>query len=272
MRASPSFIRLIEGVRRPKEATPGSDAAGVVEAVGKNVTDLKPGDAAFGVRTGAFAEYVSGGAFVPKPGNLTFEEAAAVPVAGMTALQALRDKGGIQPEQRVLVNGAGGGVGTFAVQLAKAFGADVTGVTSADNLDLVRSIGADQVIDYSREDFTRGTQRYDLIVDVGGTPSLSACLRALTPGGTLVLVGAGKGVGGPMARLVAGVARARLLRHRIVAFIAKVTNEDLLTLKELIEGGKVTPVIDKTYPLSEAAEALRYVETERARGKVVITV
>jgi NADPH:quinone reductase-like Zn-dependent oxidoreductase len=272
VRASPVIVRLIEGVRSPKEKRLGGDAAGQVKAVGKDVTHVKPGDEVFGIRTGAFAEYVSGRNFVPKPTNLTFEQAAAVPVAGITALQAVRDHGRIQAGQRVLVTGAGGGVGTFAVQLAKAFGAEVTGVTNTGNLDLVRSIGADHVIDYSREDFTKRGQRYDVIVDVAGKPSLSACRRALAPGGTLVLVGAGSGVGGPLGRMFAGLVRSRVLRQRLVGFIAKVNREDLVTLRELIEAGKVTPVIDRTYPLSETAEALRYLETGRARGKVVITV
>ena len=272
VRASPSVVRVVEGIRRPRAATPGGDVAGIVEEVGAGVTALRPGDAAFGVRTGAFAEFVSGSAFVAKPANLSFEEAAAMPIAGMTALQALRDKAGVSPGQRVLVNGAGGGVGTFAVQLAKAMGTEVTGVTSSESVDLVRSLGAHDVIDYTKEDFAGRSQRYDVIIDIGGTPSLAACRRALTPDGVLVLVGAGKGRGGPLARLVAGTARQRVLRQRIVGFIAKVTTEDLLALKELAEAGKVCSVVDRTYPLGETAEALRYVEQGHARGKVVITI
>jgi len=272
MRGLPYFIRLSGGLRRPKGGTPGVDAAGVVEAVGKDVTHVSPGDEVFGARNGAFAEYVSGRTFVPKPTNLTFEQAAAVPVAGCTALQALRDKGGLRPGRRVLVNGAGGGVGTFVVQIAKALGAEVTAVTSTGNLELVRSIGADHVIDYTRDDFTKAGQRYDLIIDVGGTPSLSACRRALAPDGTLVLVGAGQGFGGPLPRMLAGLVRSRILKQRVVAFIAQVNKEDLLFLKELIEAGKVTPIIGRTYPLSETAEAIRHLETGHARGKVVITV
>jgi NADPH:quinone reductase-like Zn-dependent oxidoreductase len=272
VRAAPFIVRLVEGIRRPRDPLLGGDGAGQVEAVGKEVTDLHVGDEVFGVRSGAFAEYVSGRNFVPKPTSLTFEEAAAVPIAGLTALQAIRDKGKLRPGQRVLVNGAGGGVGTFVVQLAKAFGADVTAVTTTANLELLRSIGANHVIDYTREDFTRGEQRYDLILDVGGTPSLAAQRRALTPHGTLVLVGAGKGAGGPMASLLAALVRSRLLRQRVVSFIAKVDREDLVTLKELIDAGKVTPVIDRTYPLAETADALRYLETGHARGKVVVTV
>ncbi len=215
---------------------------------------------------------MSGRTFVPKPANLTFEQAAAVPIAACTALMALRDKGGVQPGQRVLVNGAGGGVGTFAVQIAKAFGADVTAVTSTGNLDLLRSIGADRVIDYTREDFTRGDQRYDLIIQVGGNRSIGASRRALDPAGRFVLVGAGNGAGGPLGRMLEGLVRSRLLRQRVVVFIASVTIENLLTLKELIEAGKIKPVIDRTYALSETSEALRYVEDGHARGKVVITV
>jgi NADPH:quinone reductase-like Zn-dependent oxidoreductase len=272
VRAQPSFVRLVEGLRRPKSPQLGGDAAGVVEGVGKNVAHLRVGDEAYGIRTGAFAEYVSGRSFVRKPRNLTFEQAAAVPIAGITALQGLRDKGGLKSGQRVLINGAGGGVGTFAVQLAKAFGAHVTAVTHGDNTDLMRSLGADEVIDYTRDDFTRGTPRYDLVLDVGGTPSLGACRRALAPGGTLVCVGASRGPGGPMFGLLAALVRSRLLRQRVVSFIAKVRTEDIETLTDLIEAGKVTPVVERTYELSEIADALGQVESGRARGKVVVTV
>jgi NADPH:quinone reductase-like Zn-dependent oxidoreductase len=272
VRGSPFALRLDEGLRRPRTSVAGIDAAGHVEEVGKAVTHLQPGDEVFGVGNGAFAEYVSGRTFVPKPVNLTFEHAAAVPVAGWTALQALRDKGSIQPGQKVLVNGAGGGVGTFVVQIAKVFGADVTGVSRTANLDLVRSIGADHVIDYTREDFTRSGSRYDLIVDVGGNRSLSACRRALAPDGTLVLVGAGKGPGGPVGRFLAASVRSRLLKQRVAAFVSWESADDLLTLKELIEAGKVAPVIDRTYPLTRTAEAIRYLESGHARGKVIITV
>ena len=272
VRASPLLVRLTEGIRRPRVTALGADAAGVVEAVGRDVTHVKPGDAVFGIRTGAFAEYVSGRNFVPKPTNVTFAQAAAVPVAGITALQAVRDKGVVKAGQRVLVNGAGGGVGTFAVQIAKALGASVTGVTSTANLDLVRSIGADHVIDYTREDFTSSGQRYDVIVDVGGNRSLADCRRTLTRDGTFVAVGAGQGNGGPMGRLIGGTLRSRLLKQRVEVFIAAVEKDDLLTLKELIEAGKVRPIVDRTYPLSQTAEALRYVEEGRARGKVVIAI
>jgi NADPH:quinone reductase-like Zn-dependent oxidoreductase len=262
----------MEGFRRPRTAALGGDAAGVVEAVGKEVTHVAPGDEVYGVRTGAFAEYVSGRRFVAKPSNLSFEQAAAVPVAALTALQAVRDKGRIQPGQRVLIIGAGGGVGTFCVQLAKAFGGLVTAVTSTEKMDLMRAIGAEHVLDYTREDFTKRPERYDLIIDVAGKPSLRACRRALAPNGTLVMVGAGHGTGGPLARMVAAVVRSRLLRQRVVMFMAKVNNPDLVTLRELIEAGTVTPVIDRTYPLAETPAALRYVQTEKATGKVVLAV
>ncbi len=274
LRGKPYAARpMMGGIRRPKSSAVGVDAAGIVEAVGKDVTHVGPGDEVYGMRSGAFAEYVSGRTFVPKPANLSFEQAAAVPVAAGTALIALRDKGAIQAGQRVLITGAGGGVGTFAVQLAKAFGADVMAVTSAANLELVRSIGADQVIDYAREDFTRRPERYDLVVDVAGRPSLRAIRRVLAPDGSLVLVGAGEGDWiGPLTRFVAGTVRSRLLKQRIVGFYATVTKEHLLVLKDLIEAGKVTPVIDRTFPLSEAGDALRYVEPGHARGKVIITI
>lgn len=274
MRGKPYLVRISDGLRRPKRLIAGVDAAGEVEAVGTNVTHLHPGDRVFGSRAGAFAEYVSGRTFVPMPAGLTFEQAAAVPVAGCTALQALRDKGQLQAGQRVLIDGAGGGVGTFAVQIAKALGADVTAVTSTGNLDLIRSIGADHVIDHTREDFTRNGQRYDLIVDLGGNHPLSAIQRrVLTPTGTLVIVGAPKGQWlGPLARPLAATVMSRFVKQRMLAFLAKVTKEDLLILKALIDAGKVTTVIDRTYPLGETAEAIRYIEAGRARGKVVMTI
>lgn len=274
LRGKPYAARpMMGGLRRPKSSAVGVDVAGVVEAVGKEVTHVAPGDEVYGMRNGAFAEFVSGRTFVLKPANLSFEQAAAVPVAAGTALIALRDKGAIQAGQRVLITGAGGGVGTFAVQLARVFGADVTAVTSTANLELVRSLGAGRVIDYAREDFTRRPERYDLIVDVAGQPSLRAIRRVLAPGGSLVLVGAGKGDWvGPLTRFVSGTVRSRVLKQRIVGFYANVTKEHLLFLKEVIEAGNVTPVIDRTFPLSEAAAALRYVEPGHARGKVVITI
>lgn len=275
MRGHPYLVRMDAGLRRPKNGALGIDVAGRVEAVGTSVTQFKPGDEVFGFRLGAFAEYVRGRErnFVPKPASLTFEQAAAIPVAAQTALQGLRDKGRIRAGQKVLINGASGGVGTFAVQIAKAFGADVTGVCSTRNVELVRSIGADHVIDYTREDFTRGGQRYDLILDAAGSRSLVAVRRVLAPGGTLVVVGGPNGRWlGPLIRILEAVVLRRFVSHRLVPFLAKNSKEDLVVLKELIEAGKVRPVIDRTYPLSETPEAVRYLEQGHARGKVVITV
>lgn len=270
VRASPFVIRLGGGFRRPRETAFGLDAAGIVEEVGKDVTHVQRGDEVFGVGKGSCAEYVSGRYFVHKPSNLSFEEAAAVPVAAITALKAIRDKGKVQGRQSVAINGAGGGVGTFTVQIARAYGAEVTAVTNTGNIELVRSLGADHVIDYTREDFTARGARYDHIIDNGGTPSLKACLGALTPGGKLILVGAGAGAGGPIGRLLAGVLRALVLRQPIVAFISKESNEDLLILKDIIEAGKIKPVIDRTYALADTSDAVGYLETGTARGKVVI--
>ena len=273
MRGLPYLVRTSEGLRKPKTHALGVDVAGVVEAAGRNVTHLKPGDEVFGSRSGAFAEYVSGRTMVPMPAGLTFQQAAAIPTAGQTALQGLRDKGALQPGQRVLINGAGGGVGTFAVQIAKAFGADVTGVTSTRNLDMVRSIGADQVIDYTREDFTRSGQHYDLILDAGGNRSLATVRRALTPEGTLVLVAPGPGQWvGPIARMLGAVVTSRFGSQKVRPFVATPNRDDLLALKELIEDGKVTPVIDRTYPFNEIPAAIRYLEEGHVQGKVVITV
>jgi NADPH:quinone reductase-like Zn-dependent oxidoreductase len=272
VRGSPLVLRFGEGLRRPKAPVLGVDAAGVVEEVGAAVTDLRPNDEVFGVGKGSFAEYVAGRTFAPKPSTLTFEEAAAVPVAGFTALQGLRDRGDLRPAQRVLVHGAGGGVGTFTVQVAKALGAHVTAATSTEKVELALSLGADRVIDYTRRDSTEEATRYDLVVDCGGYRSIAACRRALEPGGKLILAGAGKGLGGPVGRFLAASVRSRVLRQRVDAFISWESTDDLLTLKELIETGKVTPVIDRTYPLAEAAEAVRYLESERASGKVVITI
>ncbi|MEX2546912.1 MAG: NAD(P)-dependent alcohol dehydrogenase [Chloroflexota bacterium] len=271
--ASPAFIRLVAGYRRPKDRLLGGDAAGVVEKVGPGATELKVGDEVFGIRSGAFAEYVSGQHFVRKPANLSMEHAATVPIAGVTALQALREKGNVQPGERVLINGAGGGVGTFAVQIAKAFGAEVTAVTSSDKVDLVRSIGADHVVDYSRTNFTKGGYRYDLIVDIGGNHSFRALHRCLAPNGRIVMVGAGKGMFGVFGRLIGGKVRKSVLKQPVVFFIAYGPYQDqLTTLKELIEAGKVTPVIDRSYPLTDIAQAITYSGTEKTRGKVVITI
>jgi NADPH:quinone reductase-like Zn-dependent oxidoreductase len=275
LRGKPYIVRPTSGWRKPKRNIPGVDVAGVVEAIGKDVTLVKPGDEVFGEKTRACAEYVCGPErlFVHKPANLTLEQAAALPVGGVTALQALREKGGIQPGQRVLINGASGGVGTFAVQLAKHFGAEVTGVTSTPNVELVRSIGADHVIDYTREDFTRGTQKYDLIVDNAGSRSLIALRRALAPGGTAVMVGASKGNWiGPIARMLVGQQLSRVGDRTFKSMLTDIERDHLLFLKELVEAGRITPVIDRRYSLSEVPEALHYLETMRARGKVIITV
>jgi len=277
MRGSPYLVRMSEGLRKPRSSAMGVDLSGQVESVGKNVTNFRPGDEVFGARVGSLAEYVRGEGksfLVPKPAGLTFEQAAAVNMAGTTALQGLRDKGQIKPGQRVLINGATGGVGTFAVQIAKAFGAHVTAVCSTTNVEMVRSIGADEVIDYTRQDFTRSGQRYDLIFDVAANHSLSACRRVLTPNGILVMVGVkgGRRMLPIVARLLAGVVYSRFASQKMLPFLAHNSKEDLLVLKELIEAGKVTPVIDRTYPLSETPEAIRYLEQGHARGKVVITV
>jgi NADPH:quinone reductase-like Zn-dependent oxidoreductase len=281
MRGLPYPARMSEGLAKPKNNGLGADVAGRVEAVGRNVTQVQPGDEVFGMSIRTCAEYVrvSEQGIVPKPANLTFEQAAAVPVAGLTALQGLRNKGQIQPGQKVLINGAAGGVGTFAVQIAKAFGAEVTGVCSTRNVDMVRSIGADHVIDYTQEDFTLGGQHYDLLFDLVGNRSLPDCRRVLKPKGILVLCGGGDiSVNlrhrwlGPIAHMIKGLVLSRFVRQKLVAFLAKRSKDDLTLLKELIEAGKVTPIIDRSYPLSEVPEAIRYLEAGHARGKVVITV
>jgi len=275
----PYVARTTFGLRGPKQPVPGADFAGTVEAVGGAVTDFRPGDAVFGGTSGgAFAEYVcvpETGALVPKPASLTFEQAAAVPTAAVTALQGLRDHGGLRPGQTVLVNGASGGVGTFAVQLAKALGAaEVTGVCSTRNLDLVSSLGADHVIDYTREDFIRSGRRYDLLLDVAGSRPWSDCRRVLGDKATLVLVGAPKANRwfGPLGH-IAGVRLASLrASQRVVFFVAKFNRADFLVLRELLEAGKVTPVIDRRYELSELPAALGYLGEGHARAKVVVAV
>lgn len=272
-RGRPLVIHLIEGLRRPKNPIRGMDVAGIVEAVGRNVTRFRPGDEVVGMYGGTFAEYVCGKErhFVPKPAGLTFEQVAAVPVAGETALQGLRDKGRIRPKQKVLVNGASGGVGTFAVQIAKALGAEVTGVCSPRNVDLIRSIGADRVIDYTREDFTRDGHRYDLLFDVAGNRPFSECKRVLNPDGTLVLAGqSGRRTPSILPLLMAPVV-SRFGRRKRIAFIANHKNEDLAFLMDLMLARKVTPVIDRRFPLHEVPEAVRYVGEGHPRGKVVIT-
>jgi NADPH:quinone reductase-like Zn-dependent oxidoreductase len=276
MRGTPYAMRVATGLRTPKDTRLGVDVAGHVEAVGKNVTQFTPGDEVFGSCKGAFAEYAcaSERALALKPTKVTFEQAAGVAVAGFTALQGLRDKGRIQPGQKVLINGAAGGVGTFAVQIAKSFGAHVTGVCSSRNVDLVRSIGADTVIDYTKDDFTKSGQQYDVILDMIGNHSLSDRRRALTPAGRLVLVG-GSDQGrwlGPLVALLETVLVSLFVRHKLMPILARSSKKDLIILQELLAAGTVTPVIDRTYPLGEVPEAIAYLEEGHARGKVVITV
>jgi NADPH:quinone reductase-like Zn-dependent oxidoreductase len=269
------YVARIGALRKPEPSTPGVNVAGVVEAVGRNVTQLRPGDEVFGNKRRGCAEYVSGSPdlFLPKPANLTLEQAAAIPTAGVTALQALRDHGGLKPGQKVLINGAAGGVGTFAVQIAKALGGEVTGVCSTQNVELVRSLGADHVIDYTTTDFAKAGERYDLVVDVAANRSLRTMRRVLAHGGTLVLIGASKGKWiAPLARFFGAKLLSRFVSQNLTWFMAEPRREDLLALTELIEAGNVTPFIDRTYPLSETADAMRYIETMHARGKVVITV
>ena len=270
----PFLLRLITGVGlfKPKITSLGTDLAGRVETVGKNVTEFRPGDEVFGVSSGAFSEYVctTEKALALKPANLSFEAAAAVPVAALTALQGLRDKGQIQAGQKVLICGASGGVGTFAVQLAKSFGAEVTAVCSTHNVATARLIGADHVIDYTREDFTKNGQRYDLILAVNGTHSIAGYRRALSPKGICVVVG---GMAQVIQAMLLGPLVSRIGRKKIGFMgITRTRKKDLVALKELLEAGKVAAVIDKTYPLSETAEAFRYLEKGHARGKIVIIV
>jgi NADPH:quinone reductase-like Zn-dependent oxidoreductase len=277
MTGLPYPIRLAGyGLRAPKNPVIGSDVAGVAEAVGKNVTRFQPGDEVFGIGKGSYAEYVCAreDKLAPKPANLTSEQAAVVAIMGSTALQGLRDHGKVRPGQKVLVIGASGGVGTYAVQLAKAFGAHVTGVCSTAKVEMVRSIGADHVIDYTKEDFAEGEQRYDLILDIGGNSSLSRLRRVLTPRGTLVIVG-GEGGGrwfGGVDRQLRAMMLSPFVGQKLLAFVSPENHEDMMALKELIESRKVTPVIDRTYPLSEVPEAIRYLQEGHAQGKVVITV
>jgi NADPH:quinone reductase-like Zn-dependent oxidoreductase len=277
MTGLPYPIRLAGyGLRAPKNPVIGSDMAGVVEAVGKDVTRFQPGDEVFGIGKGSYAEYVcaSEDKLAHKPVNLTFEQAAVVAIMGSTALQALRDHGKVRPGQEVLIIGASGGVGTYAVQLAKSFGAHVTGVCSTTKVEMVRSIGADHVIDYRREDFAEGDRRYDLILDIGGNSTLARLRRALASRGTLVIVG-GEGGGrwlGGTDRQIRALVLSPFVGQKLGTFVNKENHEDMLVLKELIESGKVTPIIDRTYPLSEVPEAIRYLEGGHARGKVVVSV
>ena len=276
LRADPFLARLNSGLLKPKHQILGADVAGRVEAVGRNVKQFQTGDEVFGdifeSGLGGFAEYVSAheDAWVSKPTNLTFDEVAAVPVAALTALQGLRDKGQIQPGQKVLINGASGGVGTFAVQIAKAFGAEVTAVCSTRNVDMARSLGADQVIDYTKEDFTKKEQRYDLILAVNGYHPILDYKRALSPKGRYVMTG------GNMAQfgqaMLLGPVISMTGSNKMGNFLAKANHKDLVFIKELLEAGKIRPVIDRRYPLNEVAEAIRYIEAGHAKGKVVITV
>ncbi len=275
----PWLIRPILGMRKPKDTRLGVDYAGTVEVVGKNVTNFKPGDEVFGGKNGAIAEYIcvlADRAVALKPTNMTFEQAASVPVAAITALQGLRDKGKIQPGQKVLINGASGGVGTFAVQIAKSFGADVTGVCSTRNVDMVRSLGADHVIDYTKEDFTKTDRRYDLIFDLVGNHSFSERRRILNPNGICVMAGIGgagwhDGIGTRLAGELNAYVASRFVSEKFITYIATLNKADLNILGDLMQAGKVTPVIDRSYKLSEVPEALRYLEQGHARGKVAIT-
>jgi NADPH:quinone reductase-like Zn-dependent oxidoreductase len=271
----PYFARIGEGLRKPKSKAVGADVAGRVEGVGKDVKEFQPGDDVFGTAAGAWAEYASAREvrLVPKPANVSFEEAAATPVAAITALQALRDKGEVQPGQRVLINGASGGVGTFAVQLAKVFGADVTAVCSTGNVDLVRTLGADRVVDYTQEDFTRCSERHDLMLDIAGSRSFSEFRRALTPKATVVLVGGRMTYRGhgPLPHLLRTLLASRGRSQTVKFFVAKINKEDLAIVQELLETGKVRSVIDRTYELGEARDALTYFGEGHARGKVILT-
>src|SRR5438309_862378 len=277
---TPYIMRMMGvGLRKPKEIQLGVDFAGTVEAVGKNVTQFKPGDDVFGGRGGAFAEYVcrrAEGAVALKPAKITFEQAASVNIAGITALQGLRDKGKVEPGQKVLINGASGGVGTFAVQIAKSFGADVTGVCSTRNVDLVRSLGADHVIDYTKEDFAKGEQRYDVILDNVPNHSLAECRRILNPKGKYVMIGGGgpndnRWVG-PFGRVIHTLILSRFINQKMEMMMADANQKDLTVLGDLMQSGKVKPVIDRTYKLSEVPAAIAYLEEGHARGKVIITV
>jgi NADPH:quinone reductase-like Zn-dependent oxidoreductase len=277
---TPYIMRVMGvGLRKPKDTRLGVDYAGAVEAVGKNVTQFKPGDEVFGGRTGAFAEYVcarAAGSVALKPASVTFEQAASVPIAGITALQGLRDKGKVQPGQKVLINGASGGVGTFAVQIAKSFGANVTGVCSTRNLDMVRSLGADHMIDYTEQDFTKGEQRYDVILDNVANRSLSECKRVLNPDGKYVLIGGGgvnesRWLGPGLTHAFKAMVLSKFVSQQMGMMLAQLNQKDLTVLADLMQSGKVTPVIDRRYKLSEVPAAIAYLEEGHARGKVVIT-
>lgn len=277
MRGRPLFTRMFLGLRGPRAHRPGRDVAGRVVSVGRNVTQFRPGDEVFGLCVASLAEYAcaSESSLVAKPANVSFEDAAAIPLAGLTALQGLRDVGRIQPGQRVLINGAAGGIGTFAVQIAKSFGTDVTGVCSTRNVEMVGSIGADRVVDHTREDFTQSAQRYDLIYDLVTNHSFSACRRVLSPRGVLVAAGVGgadgRGFGRRVARLLTGALISRFASQRMAFFVTKLKQSDLVTLGELVASRKVAPVIDSRHRLSESSEAFRRLAEGHARGKIVVT-
>jgi NADPH:quinone reductase-like Zn-dependent oxidoreductase len=272
----PYFARVGNGLRKPKDPTVGADLAGRIEAVGRDVREFQPGDEVFGTSGGSWAEYASAreDRLAPKPANVSFEEAAAVPIAALTALQALRDHGQVQPGQKVLINGASGGVGTYAVQIAKSFGANVTAVCSTRNVEQARSLGADRVVDYTQENFTKLGERHDLMLDIVGSRSFLAYRRVLTPEATVVLVGGRmtyRGLG-PLPHLAGTILKSRFRSQTVKFFVAKITTEDLVVLKELLEAGTVRSVIDREYQLSEAGEALGYLGEGHARGKVVIAI
>src|SRR6266850_1364067 len=278
---TPKIMRAMGvGLRKPKDTRLGVDFAGTVETVGKNVTQYKPGDEVFGGSTGAFAQYLcrrATGSVAPKPAGLTFEQAASINIAGITALQGVRDKGKVQPGQKVLINGASGGVGTFAVQIAKSYGADVTGVCSTRNIELVQSLGADHVIDYTKEDFTKGDQKYDVILDNVANHSLSECRRVLTPNGIYVMIGGGsaneQGFLGGLGKALNAAVYSRFVKQKMGMMMAQPSTQDLTLLAEMVQSGKLKTVIDRTYKsLSEVPDAIRYLEEGHARGKVVITV
>jgi NADPH:quinone reductase-like Zn-dependent oxidoreductase len=274
MTGMPYIMRISAGFLKPADPRLGVDFSGTVEAVGKKVTRFKPGDEVIGAKGGAFAEYVcsSERGLIIKPANLSFEEGAAVPIAGLTALAAVRQQGNVQPGQKVLINGASGGVGTFAVQIAKVAGAEVTGVCSTRNVELVRSLGADKVIDYTKEDFTAGTERYDVILDNVANRSLAECRRALTPNGKYIMIGGPNGTWiKPMDRVLKAAFLSRFVSQKMTMMLSDPTPETWATMRELLESGKVKPVVDRRYPLSQVADAMRYLEQGHARGKVIVT-
>jgi NADPH:quinone reductase-like Zn-dependent oxidoreductase len=276
MRGSPYLMRLGSGLGRPKDSRIGVDFSGTVEAVGANVTKFAPGDEVFGRRSGAFAEYVvvpEDRALALKPENVTFEQAASVPIAALTALQALRDKGNLEAGQKVLINGASGGVGTFAVQIATSMGAEVTGVCSTRNVEMVRSLGADHVIDYTREDYTKSGEQYDLIIDMVGNHSLMANRKVMAPDGTFVIVGGASGDWlGPLLRPIGAMVLSPFVEQDFMMLLAKIDRDDLESLGRMMEAGQVTPVIDRRYSLAEVPAAIRYSEEGHARGKIIIEV